>query len=44
MKADRDERVRERVKRELVWRDRESRRVEEWVEMEESIYNFKVME
>lgn len=44
MKADRDERVRERVKRELVWRDGENRRVEEWVEMEESIYNCKVME
>lgn len=44
MKADRDERVIERVKRELVWSDGESRRVEEWVEMEESIYNRRVME
>lgn len=44
MKADRDEQVIERVKRELVWRDKESRRVEEWVEMEESIYNCRVME
>ncbi len=44
MNADRDERVIERVKSKLVWRDRESRRVEEWVEMEESIYNCRAME